>query len=261
MKAVCEERTGQLMEMLYGEIAPAEEAELRAHLAVCEGCRNEYEALTGTRELLGAWPNAASAPRLVYVSEPMGFLARTRRWVDEMGALGLRGLLRPVLAAAASVALLVVIVTFVRFQVGPDGVLQVGFGALRPTTQQMADAGGAAKGMPEVMPVSREEFQAGMLEMLGYLQQIVEERGREDRQTILAALDERLNERDVSLRGSILATVQGALDELDQRRIDDLTAIAATLENVQYITTTELQRTNTILSALVQQGLVREERE
>ena len=158
------------------------------------------------------------------------------------------------------VALLVVVVTVVRFRVGPDGVLQVGFGALRPATQQMADAGGAAKGMPEVMPVSREEFQAGMLEMLGYLQQIVEERGREDRQTILAALDERLNERDVSLRGSILATVQGALDELDQRRIDDLTAIAATLENVQYITTTELQRTNTILSALVQQGLVREER-
>jgi hypothetical protein len=257
MSEMCETRIGQLMELLYEEIEPASEAELRAHLAVCPACRAEYESLIGTRELLAAWPNAVNAPRLVYVGRPVGLLARTRRWIDEMGALGLRGLLRPALVTAAAVLVLLVAFSVVRFRVGPDGLLQVGFGTFRPTTMQTAEGGGA----PELQPVSRQEFQSGLLEMLGYLQQLMENNRAQDRQIILATLDERLDRRDTGLRGSILATVQGALDELDRRRVDDLTAIAATLENVQFVTTTELQRTNAILSALVQQGLVRDERE
>ncbi len=257
MNAMCEARIGQLMELLYEEIEPAVEAELRAHLATCPGCRAEYESLTGTRELLAAWPNAVNAPRLVYVGRPFGLLARARRWVDEMGALGLRGLLRPALATAAAALVLLVAFSVVRFRVGPDGLLQVGFGTFRTPAAQVADNPAA----PDVQPVSRQEFQDRLIELLGYLQQIMENNRSQDRQVILAALDERLNQRDTGLRGSILATVQGALDELDRRRVDDLTTIAAALDNVQFVTTTELQRTNTILSALVQQGLVRDERE
>ena len=40
---------------LYGECSPDERAALSAHLAACESCRTDIEALRDTREALTAW--------------------------------------------------------------------------------------------------------------------------------------------------------------------------------------------------------------
>jgi len=70
---------------LYGELDPAEERSLTAHLGECPACRGEIERLGATRLLLHASSDPNPAPSRVMV------LSTTRR-------------MRPVLAFAAGVA-------------------------------------------------------------------------------------------------------------------------------------------------------------
>ena len=49
----CEETTPLLMDRLQGHLAPADEAQLAAHLATCAACRAEVDAMTETWNSLG----------------------------------------------------------------------------------------------------------------------------------------------------------------------------------------------------------------
>ena len=84
MSADCENRENReerLVSLLYEDGDPSELAEIRAHLATCATCREEFEELASTRELLGAWPNVANAPRMVFVNETAGSAGRVgARW-------------------------------------------------------------------------------------------------------------------------------------------------------------------------------------
>src|SRR5262249_34481212 len=46
----------RLAELLYGELEPEEKSLLEKHLAECSGCRREYRALSGVRQLLDQVP-------------------------------------------------------------------------------------------------------------------------------------------------------------------------------------------------------------
>ncbi len=50
----CEETTPLLMDRLQGQLSAADEQRLRAHLATCEACRDEVEAMTETWSDLGS---------------------------------------------------------------------------------------------------------------------------------------------------------------------------------------------------------------
>jgi anti-sigma factor RsiW len=50
----CEETTPLLMDRLQGDLAPAAEEQLAAHLATCPACRAEVEAMTETWNSLGS---------------------------------------------------------------------------------------------------------------------------------------------------------------------------------------------------------------
>ena len=254
MSTLCEQREELLINLLYEEGDPHELAEARAHLATCGDCRQEYEILTGGRELLGNWPNVANVPRLVYVSEPATFLTTVRRWVDELGSFGIRSLLRPAVAAASLVVVMVIAISVLRFQVGPDGVLEVGFGSTAmeksPAILSMSEETARDTEIPP-QPITREEFTRGMEEMAIYIDELVRNTRLQDRQVMMATLEQQLNERDAAITGSVLTAVNNAFGQMDQygQRLDILTAAYQELYD---ITGSELQKTNAILAALLQ---------
>lgn len=49
----CTEARPLLVELLYGELEPRPESELRSHLETCPSCRDEWQTLGGTRRVLG----------------------------------------------------------------------------------------------------------------------------------------------------------------------------------------------------------------
>jgi hypothetical protein len=49
----CQQVRDQLPGLLYGEVSPADKAELEKHLAQCPSCAKEHRALQGVRQLLG----------------------------------------------------------------------------------------------------------------------------------------------------------------------------------------------------------------
>ena len=106
MNSTCRYGEEQLVSLLYEDGETAEMIEMRAHLAACADCRAELEHLTSTKDLLSAWPNAVNAPRMVYVNEGSGLPARLRRWIDEIGRLGLRPVLKPAVGGGAVVRVL-----------------------------------------------------------------------------------------------------------------------------------------------------------
>jgi len=249
MKNACEDRIERLMDLLYGEGEEADRAEMRSHLAECKACRSAYEGLASTRESLTAWPNVERAPSVVYVNEREGLLTRVRRWADELGGLLLGPVLKPAAAAAVLVAVLALSVNVLDVRVAPDGSVRVGLGG-----------GETAEGpVPAAQQtVTRQQLQQGLAEMATYIEDLVRTTRAEDRQAVLAALEGRLDQRDAALSNQLVQTVSAAFDEMDARQQQSIDYFNGLLNDYQYMTMTELQRTNSILASLAQPGAGRE---
>ncbi len=122
---VCEAWIPRIVSRLYGEAALEEAARVDAHLASCEACRAEYDALLATRRLLSVHrEEIPPAPRVV--------------------VLGAAPRVRPSLAFAAGV-LLAGLVAVVSFRIGAAGATGpvpppavVAAGALAPETIEEA---------------------------------------------------------------------------------------------------------------------------
>ncbi|MEQ1898753.1 MAG: zf-HC2 domain-containing protein [Vicinamibacterales bacterium] len=70
-----------LVGYLYGECSPDEQAALSAHLATCEQCRTDIDALQETREVLAAWAVPSGVPGVrVAVEPPHTFPSRGWNW-------------------------------------------------------------------------------------------------------------------------------------------------------------------------------------
>jgi hypothetical protein len=167
--------------------------------------------------------------------------------------------MRPAVAAASFVLVVVIAISVLRFQVGSDGVLEVGFGraAMEKSPAITADGSAAAEESEAIQPVSREEFVRGMEEMAAYIDELVRNTRVQDRQILLTTLEQQLNDRDASIRSTILTAVNDAYGQMDQvgQRLDWLTAA---YQDLYDITGTELQKTNAILAALLQRDELQE---
>jgi len=254
MDSLCEKREEIVVSLLYEEGDPGDLAEARAHLAACAECRQEYESLVGTRELLGAWPNVSNVPRIVYVTDPGDLVSRVRRWVNEMGGLGLRSLLRPAIATAAVFLVMVVGVSLLRFEVNSNGILQVGFGRGESNPVSTIAEGGPGETSPgDIIPISREEFTSGMEDMAVLIDELMQNTRAQDRQFILAQLQDQLDTRDEYITNTLLTAVNTAFTDMNTyaTRLEVLTAA---FDDLQYIVGSELQKTNMILASLLQGG-------
>jgi len=259
MNSPCENREEMLVALLYEDGDEAELAAARAHLAECAECRREYEELTGTREMLAAWPNVSNAPRVVYVPETAGLTARLRRWLGGLGSLGSGSVLKPAFSLVAATAVIVIALSTVRFQVGPDGILQIGFTApAGEPAARVAEADNAAATNPDFVPVSREDLSLAMQEMAGYLTELVQNTRSQDRQLILATLQDELDGRDARLTESVMTAVNNAFAADFANFQNGLNGLTLAYQDLRDITGSELQKTNAILAALLQPGELQE---
>lgn len=238
MSGACGNREERLASLLYEDGDPSDLAEIRAHLATCASCREEFEEIASTRELLGAWPDVDEGPRTVFVNAPA--------WSDNRSAAGPATLLRrgprgliPALAGVAA-ALLVVVSSamFLRFQVGADGRLRVGFGALS------ASADGPAA------LVTRRDLDRGLARTEEYLEAMVRDARERDRQVVLDAVDEALQDQSVTVGRQVANVINLAFEEADRRRRTDLGVMLSSMNDLQVITRTELQQLSAMLASL-----------
>lgn len=247
MNSTCRYGEEQLVSLLYEDGETAEMIEMRAHLAACADCRAELEHLTSTKDLLSAWPNAVNAPRMVYVNEGSGLPARLRRWIDEIGRLGMRPVLKPAVAAAAVVLVFAASAALLDVRVAPDGRVQIGFGSGPPTADPMGEAAGAAPAA-----ISREEFQQGLAQAVSYMEELFRSRGYDERRLLMATIEERMQEQGLAMSRQLRGVVAATLTDMQRQHQNDLGLVFSAIDELGVITGTELQRMNTILASLMQ---------
>jgi anti-sigma factor RsiW len=237
MSGGCAGSEERLVALLYDDGDAAELAQTRAHLATCAPCRQEFEELASTRGLLAAWPDVVNVPRVIYVGE----VPRSGR--DPEGARGRRwGVFRPflpALAAAAGVALVFLVsVPFLRFHADADGSLRVGFGT----------SSGASVSRSEL--VTRSDLDQGLAQTARYVEELVRSGREQDRQAVLDAVAQALRDQDDAVGDRVASALNAALDEVDRRRRGDLGVVLSSMNDLQVITRTELQRLNAMLASL-----------
>jgi hypothetical protein len=240
MSGDCGNREERLVSLLYEDGDPSELAEIRTHLAECASCRGELEELAATRELLAAWPNVAHAPRMVFVNEAAGSGGRVGGGPAGSGPRGLGAFLPSLAAAAAVVLLLASSALFLRFQVGADGRVHVGFGTPSAST---ADS---------FAFVTRTDLDEGLARTAEYLEAMLLAARERDRQAVLDAVDQALWDQNASMGSQMATAINSAFDEADRRRRSDLGVMLSSMNDLQVITRTEIQQINSMLAVLAQ---------
>ena len=251
MSSACGYEEEQLASLLYEDGDDADMIEMRAHLAACAHCRAEFERLTSMKDLLSAWPNAVNVPRMIYVNERPSFLASLLRWGDEIGRLGMKTVLRPVVAAAAVVLVFAASAALLDVRVAPDGRVQIGFGSDPPTAEQMGDAASGAAG-ETVAAVSREEFQDDLTQAVSYLEDLFRSRSDDERRLLIATIDERMQQQGLAMSRQLRGAVDAALTDVQREHENDLGLVFSAIDELGVMTGMQLQRMNTILASLVQ---------
>jgi anti-sigma factor RsiW len=79
------DREDLLIAYLYDDIEPAARAAFEAHLAGCDPCRDELDALGGVRTTLARWNPPEPKSLTASASQPQA-VARSRRWWSEIPA-------------------------------------------------------------------------------------------------------------------------------------------------------------------------------
>ena len=238
MSGDCGNREERLVSLLYEDGEPAELADIRAHLETCATCREEFEKLTSARELLAAWPDVVNAPRVVYVNGPARVSGGVRGGGRWFGRSAFESFVPSLAAAAAVVVLFALSASFLRFQVAPDGKLHVGVGA--------SSASAAA---PSAL-VTRGDLDQGLAQTAAYLESMMRTAREQDRQALLGVVDQALRDQNASMGVQVSSAIDSAFDEIDRRRRSDLSVMLSSMNDLQVVTGTELQRMNAMLASL-----------
>jgi predicted anti-sigma-YlaC factor YlaD len=185
----CNHVREHLPELLYESLPPAEAAQLKYHLALCPGCREQYAALERVRGLLDQVP-APEIPvdlPLLYRQAAQGQERRMRRW--RRAAFGLVGI---------AAALLVVVGLRLEVRLEAHQVVVRWGNAPAPDNSPSATGQnpgtGVARGDAKEPPVSQQEFQT-LRELIYSLAS-----NAETTETRFAARDQQRQEEIIALR-------------------------------------------------------------
>lgn len=140
-----------LVGYVYDELEAVERKAIQQHLASCRECRDEAQALRGTRSHLAAWQVPADVPSLQPIAAGVAPATRFR----VRSGWGLAAAAALVLAAASAIANLQIQTV--------DGGLVIRTGWSQPASQQASNAA------PQTPAISREEL-AAVLQRINQLE-------------------------------------------------------------------------------------------
>jgi len=133
-------------------------------------------------------------------------------------------------------------------RVAPDGRVQIGFGSGPPAADRMSDAAAAAT----ATAISREEFEEELARVVSYMEELFRSRSDDERQLLMAAIDERMQDQGLAMSQQLRGAVNAAFTDMQRQHEGDLGLVFAAVDELGVITGTELQRMNTILASLLQ---------
>ncbi len=130
----CNQMPEKLVTFLYGEMDGQEAKAIQDHLDGCEACRESYEELKSTSQLLGQWEEPAPDLNLIFMKEPK---SRWAAWKEQLSSLswGRRLALGVPAIAAACLVVLAVLNTQIKNQQG-DWHIQFSLVPQQPASDQ-----------------------------------------------------------------------------------------------------------------------------
>ena len=212
----CDDMPQRLVTLLYGELEPEEEKQIKAHLKACPACRQVYEELRGTSRVLQKWEDVAPKMNLVFVQEPV---SRWKTWKEKYRQLdwGRRLALGvPVLAV-----LLFISLTVLNFRARYEGgEWNVAF-SLIPQREQ------------------------------GYSEEQLAEALNQSQQETLVLLSRMIEEGEYRQRREFTLMLAQFAQDLEKQRRQDLWVMGQGLEGLQRATEGQFSQTNDVLSDLI----------
>jgi hypothetical protein len=223
----CEFPKERLIGFHYGEVDADEREAVRAHVAGCEACRQELEALERTGRTLRAWHDESPDFDLVFVRERAPFWrALAPSW------LGSGGWRRFAAGMAVGVAAAVLILAFVNIEAGfQDGAFSLNI-ALRTTSPSEATRETVD---PLARPVTLGEFAAYQEQSLGLIKQLLDDSEQRQRQDLGLALTQ-------------------FAEDLDRQRQRDLQLVGLGLRGVEQSTNQRFNQIGRLIALTAQEG-------
>ena len=220
----CDFPKDRLIGLHYGEVDAGERDAIQTHVAGCEACRKELEALGSTVETLHAWADESPDFDLVFVRDSAPFWkALVPDWI--FGAGWRRFGAGVTLGAAAAILLL----AFINIEAGfQDGAFSLNV-ALRSsdTTQAPPDA--------LDQPITLGEFASYQEQSLGLIKRLLDDSQQQNRQ-------------DLGLALSRFA------EDMDRQRQRDLQLVGLGLQDVEQATSQRLNRIGQLIALTAQDG-------
>jgi len=149
---------------------------------------------------------------------------------------------------ATALVVLVAAATILDVRVARDGRLQVGLAGGTPVESVGEPA------TPVAAPVSRQELEESLTQAVDYLEELFQSRRAEERQLLMAAIDERMQDQGIAMSQELRGVVSAALTEMESQHEGDLGLVFSAIDELGYVTGSELQRMNTILASLMQRA-------
>ncbi|MBN2089803.1 zf-HC2 domain-containing protein [candidate division KSB1 bacterium] len=215
----CENIKLLLIDYLYDEISEQDKTQLETHLATCNDCQQELQALQSTSKQLKAWPDVNPRFNLVFVEEK----ASIKAWVNEH--LGwLKGLFfKPGIA--------VLVTCFVIFLV------------LAAFNTQLTYKAGEFKLSMSLFSRSEQSEIAPVALNQQALQEL--------QKANLALMQELIISSELRQRQELIQTISRLNQKIETQRLNDLSLIGRGFEELNVQTVNRLERTDYILNNLL----------
>ena len=98
--------------------------------------------------------------------------------------------------------------------------------------------------------MTRDDLDQGLSRTAAYLEAMVSDARRQDRQAVLDAVSQALQDQNTTMGRQVATAINSAFDEADRRRRADLGVMLSSMNDLQVITRTELQQLNAMLASL-----------
>ena len=100
------------------------------------------------------------------------------------------------------------------------------------------------------MSEADDDLDQGLAQAARYIEALVQTGREQDRQAVLTAVNQALQDQNAAVGTQVAGALNSAFDEIDRRRRADLGVMLSSMNDLQVITRTELQRLNAMLASL-----------